>query len=516
MNKKSKTKVKLGFVLFCLMLMTQAAWGETAELQLSANNKFTAGGTLTDSDDFIWSETGARVEGFLPAWNGQLFTSTNATTYTFSADFTGYNISKVTIKACATQENEAKYSVKINGINQGNGTVVCSESAPIPDNAIHVINCNGTGIITITIQKGREINFYLNSIEVEYTENPLYAQQKAVLNGFTSIEGNIDSNISYKGVKGGKTNLPSVNDNILTLSYPASSSAKGHGLEISAKQGFEITRVDLVTASKSNVTMNYTLGDSESYAGENIIIKQGSTYNICNLNCSKITIYRATNDKIDLELSGLKVFYRQVSTGLTISAAGYATFYDSCHRMVVPEGVTAYTAYWDTASRSLHMVAAYESGSVIPENEPVILNGSGDITLELTQRESRSSMKAINKNDLEGTDAETDLANDDTKYYYALSLNANQDLESVGFYWMNDDGSAFTNGAHKAYLVLSKSEFQNAAKSAFRFEESPITTGMIDAQAIEKSNNIAYDLLGRRVSDSYRGLVIINGKKVIR
>ena len=43
------------------------------------------------------------------------------------------------------------------------------------------------------------------------------------------------------------------------------------------------------------------------------------------------------------------------------------------------------------------------------------------------------------------------------------------------------------------------------------------TTGIIEVeQSEEKNESMAYDLLGRRVTDSYHGIVIVNGNKYIR
>ena len=98
-------------------------------------------------------------------------------------------------------------------------------------------------------------------------------------------------------------------------------------------------------------------------------------------------------------------------------------------------------------------------------------------------------------------------------YYYGLSLNSKNELASIGLYWMNADGSAFTNGAHKAYLKLEKSIFDNSVK-AFVFDD--MQTLISEIQAESKSNHSLYNLQGQRVKKAQKGIYIINGKKVIR
>lgn len=51
----------------------------------------------------------------------------------------------------------------------------------------------------------------------------------------------------------------------------------------------------------------------------------------------------------------------------------------------------------------------------------------------------------------------------------------------------------------------------------FKFEPKQDATGVEEVVAAEAAEaNVAYDLMGRRVADSYKGIVIINGKKFIR
>jgi hypothetical protein len=89
-----------------------------------------------------------------------------------------------------------------------------------------------------------------------------------------------------------------------------------------------------------------------------------------------------------------------------------------------------------------------------------------------------------------------------------LSLNKNHDLSSVGFYWGNATGGAFTNGAHKAYLKIPL----NASQAKyFLFSE---TTSLRQIRT-GKEKSCLYNLNGQRINGDYHGVVIKNGKKYL-
>ena len=125
-----------------------------------------------------------------------------------------------------------------------------------------------------------------------------------------------------------------------------------------------------------------------------------------------------------------------------------------------------------------------------------------------------ATYKSADLNDLEGTDVATDIPDDDAYYFYGLSLNASSDPASVGFYWMNPTGAAFTNGAHKAYLKLAKNALAGSqAVNGFPFNGT--TTGIEQIEAGADAKNAIYDLSGRRVNKAAKGIYILNGKKVL-
>lgn len=191
---------------------------------------------------------------------------------------------------------------------------------------------------------------------------------------------------------------------------------------------------------------------------------------------------------------------------LAVSAAGYATYFNSTKAYTLPADVKGHI--WEPSNA---LVNTYAPGSVVPANEPLVIEAvEGNYALMFTT----TTNEAATTNVLEGTDEATALTNDPDYYYYGLSLNADGDEGSVGFYWMNNTGAAFTNGAHKAYLKLAKSIFSpSMSMSAFPFNGS--ATGIDHIATGADTTKTVYDLSGRRVNKAIKGIYIVNGKKVL-
>lgn len=193
---------------------------------------------------------------------------------------------------------------------------------------------------------------------------------------------------------------------------------------------------------------------------------------------------------------------------LVVSPAGYATYFNSANAFTMPAGATGYVWYEG------EIQAAYGSEANVPANEPLVVKAAAGNYALLFSSFTDETLKSAGMNALEGTDVETPITDNDAYYFYGLSLNASSDPASVGFYWMNPTGAAFTNGAHKAYLKLAKSVFAGSqAVNGFPFNGT--TTGIEQIEAGADAKNAIYDLSGRRVNKAAKGIYILNGKKVL-
>lgn len=194
------------------------------------------------------------------------------------------------------------------------------------------------------------------------------------------------------------------------------------------------------------------------------------------------------------------IFYTKPLTTVDVTSVGYATFYDSTTAYEIPDGLTA--SYVESCNgKSLNLV---ECVGIIPAGCGVILEGA-----EKTYKLYVSEETPVNpENLLRGTDEEEKIADDPNYKFYALSNGS----KGVGFYFMVDGGAAFTNAAHKAYLAVEK-DGTTEANFIGLFD-----TDGIDQMVVRKADADApaYNLAGQRVSDNYRGVVIVNGVKSIR
>lgn len=210
------------------------------------------------------------------------------------------------------------------------------------------------------------------------------------------------------------------------------------------------------------------------------------------------------------------------STEIAVSAAGYSTYYNSAKAYTMPAGLTGYVV-----TPELKLEAAYEAGDKVPAGEPLVLQGdAGNYELVYTNFGGYSLLD-LGGNLLSGSDEAattvvsyyaqyTGIYSAANCYFFGLSLNAAHDLNSAGFYFMNETGTVFTNGAHKAYLCLPK-RILDAAAGSFRgwsFEEmeNGLTTAISELNAVDNAG-VMYDLQGRRVNG--KGLMIQNGKVVL-
>lgn len=193
------------------------------------------------------------------------------------------------------------------------------------------------------------------------------------------------------------------------------------------------------------------------------------------------------------------------SVSVTITAPGYATIYYSDKALTVPTGVTAST--YKVAAGKLAVSKTYAAGAVIPAGTGVVLQGEPG---EYTFQSSTEAGETDADNMLKGSDVGAQTEGEGL--FYKLSLNANEDPGSVGFYWGAENGGAFASEAHKAYLVVPASAA--GAKSSFLFNEA---TGISSLQTETPRPHTVYTIGGVRVSGQNMpaGVYIVDGKKVV-
>lgn len=224
-----------------------------------------------------------------------------------------------------------------------------------------------------------------------------------------------------------------------------------------------------------------------------------------------ITLNNSSSDNVrvdDLELST----YSGVGS-FKITEAGYGTYYSS-KAYTMPEGVKGYTITGNEGT-SLVMNEAYAAGAVVPAKTALVVEGAANKYYTLV---AKSTELTPANNKLHGSDEaeKTYVDGTDVKYY---KLSYNNEGNNLGFYWGSENGAAFTNGAHKAYLALD-SETLLSHSRGFSLADLAhgVTTGINTTVKSATQSNFIYDLNGRRINSLNgvaKGVYIMNGQKVL-
>ena len=224
-----------------------------------------------------------------------------------------------------------------------------------------------------------------------------------------------------------------------------------------------------------------------------------------------ITLNNSSSDNVrvdDLELST----YSGVGS-FKITEAGYGTYYSS-KAYTMPKGVKGYTITGNEGT-SLVMNEAYAAGAVVPAKTALVVEGAANKYYTLV---AESTELTPDDNKLHGSDeAETTYVDGTDVKYYKLSYN--NEGNNLGFYWGSENGAAFTNGAHKAYLALN-SETLLSQSRGFSLADLAhgVTTGINTTVKSATQSNFIYDLNGRRINSlngAAKGVYIMNGQKVL-
>lgn len=210
---------------------------------------------------------------------------------------------------------------------------------------------------------------------------------------------------------------------------------------------------------------------------------------------SQSVTFTASNGRKDIKTITVK--YAKLET-LTTAASGFATYaadYDVNYSAL---GLTTYAITLDEANNK---VSYNRFEGVVPAGKAVLVQGTASTPYALTPAEGAAD--ATFTTDQKASDGTVTAADD--KIYAFGTLNGKS-----GFKLVNN---GITIPAKKGYLQLTGT---TAAKPTF-FAFDGIGTGISHIEADAALENAAmYNLAGQRVDKSYKGVVIVNGKKMLR
>lgn len=201
----------------------------------------------------------------------------------------------------------------------------------------------------------------------------------------------------------------------------------------------------------------------------------------------------------DVALQGVRFIpSTSTATSVAIGEAGFATLapsfaVDYSNR---GDGLEAYSVSYNSSSKELTYT---KINGVVEAGKAVILKGKGNYILEAS-----SETATVTETGLKASDGTKKGA---TNIYCLANKN-----NVVGFYQVS---SEVTIPANKAYL-----EIATPASTSAKYYSIGIGGNTTGIQAIQqnsvKADGIMYSLSGQRVSKDYKGIVICNGKKMIK
>lgn len=206
--------------------------------------------------------------------------------------------------------------------------------------------------------------------------------------------------------------------------------------------------------------------------------------------------------------------YKLQSVNFSITACGYATYYGD-QPFYLPAGLQAGAITGlQAADNKLTIDWLYQGGSVVPSETGVIIKGAaGNYTCKISQTDAEKPatnwLKGSTENaETEGTDC----------LFYKLATDTNQ---PVGFYWGTENGGAFMNTAHKAYLTVPTT---TSNKISYITLEKPTGIQQILNKKVRLVNvySISGTLIRKQIQERGAldglpaGLYLINGRKVLK
>ena len=164
------------------------------------------------------------------------------------------------------------------------------------------------------------------------------------------------------------------------------------------------------------------------------------------------------------------------------------------------------------ADGKLVVETAYEGGEVVPAYTALLIATADEFTgtKEYTITLSTGGDDWSEFNMLKGTLTADEMTTGDNCLFYRLTMhNGTQ----IGFWWGAEYGGAFKPGANKAYLAVPT---ETASKmQGFTFGNDGDATEIVLNALKGEQNGEMYNLQGQKVGSEYKGIVIVNGKKVM-
>lgn len=375
--------------------------------------------------------------------------------------------------------------------------VYYTSSVQSPDFSGGTAFLNNTTVKLSSIDKGAKI--YYTTDGTEPTDKSTEYKAPFTLNATTTVKA-----VSY--LNGKKSNVASqtfkkVEDNDLTSVAQALKATDNTQVYVKA----EVTKTDTYDSSSS--TLNYYIADSENAANSLEVLNGRYLQDADITNADQIVrgdevIVKATVETTnkgakvlkDVHLISIKEYQDQAK----VSSAGWATFV-SRRAVDFPKasGLSAYTVKYDATANQVTLSPV----TAIPGNTAVVVKANAG-TYDLQRGETSTT---VENNDLTFSWVDKKVTAPFTIYVLA------KQGDGCGFYPVKANE---TLAPFKGYLTINTAS-SSAAKPFYAIGGNT-TTGINNAMVeAENKEGVRYNLAGQRVNNNYKGLVIVNGHKVI-
>ena len=327
--------------------------------------------------------------------------------------------------------------------------------------------------------------------------------QEVAPNAFNGNLNTLDATSNYVKVTLNSGSI-SIDDNNKNAYFDITKASGGYS--ITSASGITIGNDNTTNALKTGTTLINTI--ALATGGNVTITSHGTTLQFnANSDQTRYRYYTSTNQK-PIYLYKLEDFATTTYTitepqSVTISSVGYST-YSSAYALVAPDKADAeiFGAKINDAGTDVTLIPV-EAGTVIKAGEGIIVKGKAEANVEFYTSTNEGTEIAGNllKGSLTG-----ETFNESGYTYYILSTGEN----GVGFYWdasTNDEGATAKCDQYKAVLAVLTGA---GAPSFFTFDDATAINGISSV----KTSGVRYNLNGQAVGENYKGIVIVNGKKM--
>lgn len=244
-------------------------------------------------------------------------------------------------------------------------------------------------------------------------------------------------------------------------------------------------------AVRAYIDNTMTITGAENIMGVNIAWASGYADDAVSITGIGTTTAVVTFSKT-CRFTAITVDYRPAT--INITSAGYATYVAPYNLDFTGSDVTAYLVEPDVENNVVHMTSV----DMVPAGTAIVVKGAegahNDISTVAYVAPVTTALKV----------SATATAYDSEYTYYYLG----QENGQVGFRPLAEGGS----------IAAGKCFFKIAATGSARFMTIATegeTTGISAVENSKKNNAVVYNLAGQRVAPNAKGIVIVNGKKML-